>query len=510
MVGRRRSGQLGLAALAVCLIGLSLWQILGAMRTIRVEAVAIEGTPATIFSPTMAPHGPAIVIAHGFAGSQQLMAAFAVTLARNGYTAVTFDFLGHGRNPRPLTGDVTKEEGATRALVAETAKLVRHARGLGDGRIALLGHSMASDIVVRAAVADPGVAATIAVSMFSRAVTRTAPRDLLVVAGAWESGLRAEALRAVGLVSAPEPPVEGVTYGSLRDGTARRAAVAGGVEHIGVLYSRDSLREALDWLDGTFGVVTSGDRVLDRRGPWILALFAGLVLLARPLSGLLPAVAARPLGAGLPWRRLWPVLLVPALATPLLLRLAPTEQLAVPVGGYLAAHFALYGLIGWIMLWRTGSFADASRAPSRRLAFVTATLAVAGYGAVSFGWAIDAFVTSFVPVEMRWALLATMLVGTAAFFTADEWATRGEGAARFGYAGAKLAFVASLALAVALNFKSLFFLVIIVPVIVPAFVVCGWLSIWTYRRTRHPLVAGLSNAVFFAWAIGVTFPILAL
>lgn len=504
-----RSGNVVLAALAACLIGLSLWQILGPLRMVRVEAVAIEGTPATIFRPTGVPHGPVVVIAHGFAGSQQLMAAFAVTFARGGYTAMTFDFLGHGRNPRPLVGDVTREDGATAALVGETATLVRHARGLGDGRVALLGHSMASDVVVRAAIADPGIAATIAVSMFSRAVTRAAPRDLLVISGEWESGLRAEASKAAGLVSAPEPPVEGVTYGSLPDGTARRAAVAGGVEHIGVLYSRDSLREALDWLDGAFGVVRGEGPALDRRGPWILTLFAGLILLARPLSRLLPVVASRRLGAGLAWRRLWLVLLVPATATPLLLRLAPTERLAVPVGGYLAAHFALYGLIAWVMLWRTGGPADGRRTIMRMPAFVAAVVAVLAYLAVSLGWTIDALVTSFVPVAMRWPLLAIMLVGTTAFFTADEWATRGEGAARFGPAGAKVAFVLSLAFAVVLDFRSLFFLIIIVPVIVPAFVVGGLFSAWIYRRTRHPLIAGLANAALFAWALGVTFPILA-
>ena len=97
-----------------------------------------------------------IVIAHGFAGSQQLMQPFAVTFARAGYIAVTFDFLGHGRNPRPLGGSITEIDGATRSLAAQTAEVVAFARTLGDGRVAILGHSMASDIVVRVAQARPG------------------------------------------------------------------------------------------------------------------------------------------------------------------------------------------------------------------------------------------------------------------------------------------------------------------------------------------------------------------
>ncbi len=77
------------------------------------------------------------------------MQPFATTFARNGYTAVTFDFPGHGRNPKPLTGSITDENGATRVLVAEMARVAAFARPLGDGRFAVLGHSMASDIVVR-------------------------------------------------------------------------------------------------------------------------------------------------------------------------------------------------------------------------------------------------------------------------------------------------------------------------------------------------------------------------
>ena len=70
-------------------------------------------------------------------------------------------------------------------------------RGLGDGRLAVLGHSMASDIIVRFAQAAPDVAATIAVSMFSPVVTATTPRNLLVITGEWEGMLKREALRAV-------------------------------------------------------------------------------------------------------------------------------------------------------------------------------------------------------------------------------------------------------------------------------------------------------------------------
>lgn len=142
-------------------------------------------------------------------------------------------------------------------------------------------------------------------------------------------------------------------------------------------------------------------------------------------------------------------------------------------------------------------------------AFVVAAAAVVAFGFVALVWPIDQFVTSFVPGPGRVTLVLAMLAGTLLFFLSDEWLTRGERAARGAYATAKLAFLISLAIAVALDFERLFFLIIIVPVIVLFFLVYGLFSTWVYRSTGHPLVAGIANAVAFAWAIGVTFPLLA-
>ncbi|MFO1057950.1 MAG: hypothetical protein U1E53_13405 [Dongiaceae bacterium] len=100
-----------------------------------------------------------------------------------------------------------------------------------------------------------------------------------------------------------------------------------------------------------------------------------------------------------------------------------------------------------------------------------------------------------------------MLAGLLPFFLLDEWLTRGPGAARGGYIATKLALALSLALAVALDPGRLFFLAIIVPVILVFFVVYGLFSRFAYRRTNQPLVGALGNALAFAWAIAVTFPL---
>ncbi len=496
-----------LALLAVVAIAAALWHLQAANQRVAIEAIKIGDIPATIYRPAAGETAPVVVIAHGFAGSQQLMQSFALSFARNGYIAVTFDFAGHGRNPAPLTGSITEAEGVTRTLIEETARVVRYAKGLGDGRLAVLGHSMASDIVVRYAETAPDVSATIAVSMFSPVVTAASPRNLLVIVGDWEGMLKQEALRAVSLAIAPAVAQAGVTYGDVAQGTGRRAAFSTHVEHASVLFSQESMREAVTWLDQTFGKARSEPLALDGRGPWILLLVAGAVLLARPLSSLLPRVATPPAGASLNWRRLWLPLLVPMMATPLLLRVLPTHFLPVLVGDYLAARFAMYGAITALCVVLSSRPSPQSVPSSGPLA--VASLAVIAYGFIALVWPVNTFITSFVPGPERITLLLAMLAGTLIYFASAEWMNGGSGAARGAYAASKLAFLVSLAIAVGLDFERLFFLIIIAPVIVLFFMVYGLFSSWAYRRTGHPFVAGFANAVAFAWAIGVTFPLLA-
>lgn len=487
-------------------IAAAVWQ-LEAMRTgLAIERVSVGTIPVIVYGTDTEAPAPVIVIAHGFSGSQQLMQPFAVTLARNGFLVLTFDFPGHGRNPVPLQAGIADDAARSRELLGALDAVIAYGSDLpgADGRVALLGHSMASDIVVRYAVAHPEITATVAVSVFSPDVTATSPRNLLVVDGALEPAMLLDEGKRIVAMAAGAKPEEGVTYGDFADGSARRLALADGVEHIGVLYSAESMAEARDWLGQAFG--RSGSGFVDARGPWLGLLFAGLVALAYPLFRLLPVVAPDRLGASLPWRRLLPVAIGPAFLTPLILWPLPTNFLPILLGDYLVVHFALYGLLTAIGLrlagnWRLGPWSW------RRL--VLAAALVAAYGILVLGVAVDRYLSSFLPTEARLPLILALLAGTLPYFAADEWLTRGANAPLGGYAVTKLCFLLSLALAIALNLERLFFLIIIVPAILLLFLVYGLLAGWAYGRTRHPLVGGLANALVFAWAIAVTFPVVA-
>jgi pimeloyl-ACP methyl ester carboxylesterase len=471
----------------------------------------VGSTPVTLFLPTGGAPAPAVVIAHGFAGSQQLMQPFALTLARNGYLAATFDFPGHGRNSIPLPATRTDPGARTAALTSALDEVIAHVRTTpgADGRVALVGHSMASDIVVRYARAHPEVAATVGVSLFSRdptVITAELPRNLLVIDGALEAGaLREEGRRIVGLV-AGGPVRDNVTYGSFQDGTARRLVLADGVEHIGVLYSPESLAATLAWMDAAFGRSSPG--FVERRGYGLALIYLGLVALAWPLARWLPRVAPAPLGAGYRWRRLLTLAVVPALLTPLVLRLAPTDFLPLVMGGYLTLHFALYGLltaVGIALLART------QRAPARpRIALAklgVAIIAATAYATLAIGLPTDAFVTSLAPGSARLPLILVLMCGTLPYCLADEWLTRGPDAPRGAYAMTKICFVLSLLFAIVLDPPRLFFLAIIVPAMLALFLVYGLLSRWIYGATNVPFVAAFANSLVLAWAIAVTFPL---
>jgi len=496
--------------LALAMIFGAILKLEQANSGVEVSTHRIGPTPVTVFRSTQAATGeslPVVVISHGFAGSQQLMQPFAVTFARNGYLAVTFDYYGHGRNREPLAGDVTQVEGATRFLLEQTADVVEFAfslPGAGDEVISL-GHSMASDIIVRYAKTDERVSATIAVSLFSPAVTAEAPDNLLVIVGGLEGFLRQEALRVLGLVT--DEPEEGVSVGNFADGSARRVVFADGVEHVGVLYSPESMRAAIDWANELTN--RSGSGYYDSRGPALLALIAGIGLLAWPLSKLLPSVSQNPLGAALSWRQLLVATVLPALGTPILLWWFPADFLGVLVGGYLAVHFLVYGLLTGICLWwikrpRLTLSNAATAFPRLAIASVLASLYTAGVIAL----AMDTYVTSFAITAPRLPLVFLMLAGTLTYFLADEWVNRGVQAARGGHFFARVCFIVSLGIAVALSFEELFFLLIIAVVIVIYFFIYGLFSRWIYRATGHPAVGAIANATAFAWALAAVFPML--
>lgn len=572
---RRAAALVGITVftlLALAWVGSALRMLHAAGSGLDVVRGTVDAIPVTVFRPAAAATAgdggppaaalPVVVIAHGFAGSQQLMQAFAITAARNGMIAVTFDFPGHGRHPQPLPGSLQAHDALLAALLDALERVITFARRLpgADGRVALLGHSMASDLVVRQAQTDTAIVATVGISLVHGGARMVAPPNLLSVYGSLEpalvqsfgrrlvagpGGRRDIAPEGAGLpegtaveaaADAAASVVPGRTYGRFDDGSARRFALASGAEHIGVLYHATSQRESLDWLRQAFAIgghpASSAAPFVDARGLALAGLLAGTVMLAWPLSLLLRRLSGRPLrarrdrqaalhglsphgwpglhiGAAPVSRRDWLwVSAGPALATPLLLRLVPTQFLPILLGDYLLLHFALYGLltvagIAWLAHHRRIDL-PAPRLPSPDAA--AAAFAVVAWATLAIGIPVDRYVFNLWPADGRAPLIAAMLVGTLVWALADEWLARHPQAPRMAYPMTKGLFIASLVLAVALDLQRLFFLIIIIPAILVMFVAYGLFSRWSFRATGSPWPGALATACAFAWGIAVTFP----
>ena len=403
---------LALAALGLALA--SIWQLERARAGVVIEQVMIGTTPATLYRPRV-PGAPVAVVAHGFSGSRQMMEAFSLTLARSGIAALAYDLRGHGRNPVPMTGEVASLDGVTAGLVEEARAVMASARTL-DGvgpPVALLGHSMATDVIVRAAEAE-GIGAAVAVSMHSEAVSATRPERLLVISGAREGRLREAALAAARRVDPAAEEGETVRAGAV----VRRAVAAPWVGHVGVLWSPAALGEARDWIAAAAARPLGGP--VARTGPWIAALLGAVVALAWPLARLLPARGAAgpeaPLGAG----RLALALALPALAAAAAALAVPSAVPTAVIGlrgaDGLAAFLLVLGAGQLALLRRWGLRPGRPDAPG--------SAALLAWAAV-FALALDRYGASFVPTGPRWALGALLLPGAVLTALADGVLCRG-------------------------------------------------------------------------------------
>ncbi len=487
-VGRLNGARLGLAVIAAGLILLSWQRIWAAGRGLTTRPLATEsGTPLRFIGPEGASGVPGVIVAHGFAGSSQLMTGYAYALARAGYGVVIFDFDGHGRASGALDrgGDALQRnlESAYGALAAQPE--------VDPARVALLGHSMGSGAVMSAAIAHPErYRATVAVSPTSAAVTADAPRNLLLMAGTLEPGFLDNARSLLNAAGGPNDDLAG--------GRGRMLVEAPNVEHITILFSRTGQQAAVDWLNRTFdrpAATVSADRRMvwftAHLGGWLLLLVAVAPLLpaAPPLSG---AVRRRPWSwAGLPLGAL-----VAAAVLFLIARVSDAGTLGgLLVGGALGLWFLTLGAIWLALGFRPSRPGDADVVWGVGLfLFLTVAFGVMA-NQVWLPWTL-------IPARLaRWPLLAATALPWS---LAAALAQHRLGAARrfVWWAGHSAVVVGGLGLTVALS-PGLFFVVLLLPVFP---IILGIMSI-VGAAVDRPWAVALGNALFFGWLLVAVFPL---
>ncbi len=484
----RPAAPLLVAVLAIAVALLSVFQLERERAGLVVERLDVAGTPVTLLRPDVERPLPLVVVAHGFAGSRQMMRAISTTMARSGFAVASVDLLGHGRHQRPMTGDVTRLDGATARLVdqvvATTNVLV--AQGYGVGPVSLVGHSMATDVVVRAAERLDSVGAVVAISMYSEAVTETSPARLLVVSGAQETRLRGNALEAVRMVDASAE--EGRTVATM--GVVRRAVAAPWVGHVGVLYAPSTLDEMRRWIAGADMRPVATPTAT---GIWVGLLLGAVIALAWPMAAALgPVQRAGPVPRKLAWLAVVaPVL--PALGAAVLV---PDGALGLTAFTRIAAFLGVWGLVQGAVLWWGGVRLQGAR--------LVPALLLTGWGLGLFAFALDRYGGAFLPSGLRLWVMVLLLPAALVFTLADAALTRGAGLLL--RAVARILPLAGLLGAMALQpLMGVAFTV--VPVMVLFWLVYGLAGRWVAARAGHG-TSGLVLGVILAWALAASTPLI--
>lgn len=330
------SPRLALLGVAIFLIGLSWFGIAAARSGLVVRSPTHDRVPLLYLAPKTA-SVPGVLVAHGFAGSKQLMLGYAHVLAQAGYGVMLWDSDGHGANSTPLKryDSQVSLEIALQALLQQPE--------VDPTQLALLGHSMGSGFVMNAGIHEPErFAATIAISPTGASVTPQVPHNLQLQAGSGEGLFVENAQRLLKLA--------GGATADLAQGKGRELIIVPNVEHITILFSDVSHQAAVRWLDETFGR-SSPSHYVDRRLGWyglhLLGWLLGLTAVAPVLA--IPTAIAK----GSAWRRWMGLVMAPIVAVAGVTLLSQRILLAnlggVQVGGAVGVWFLIAGLT-WLSI----------------------------------------------------------------------------------------------------------------------------------------------------------------
>jgi dienelactone hydrolase len=472
--------------MALVLIVLSWWGVAVAKTGLEVRSLERDGVPMLYVAPQQGERMPGVLIAHGFAGSKQLMLGYAYVLAHAGYAVMLWDFNGHGANATPQEQFVLLHD----LEFAYTALLEQP--GVDPTHLALLGHSMGSGAVMSAGSSNSDLfAATVAISPTYAAVTPQVPRNLQLQAGSWEPRFVVNAQRLL--------KQAGGENENLAEGKGRSLLVVPNAEHITILFRDASHQAARRWLDATFGIQSTSNYV-DRRMTWYgLHLLAWLLLfgavaptLALPTS-ISPTVQKRSLRS---WGGL---LLAPLVASgflTLISRVGEIQSLGgVLVGGAVGIWFCIAGTV-WLF--------TISRLPRPTLRAVGLGIALFILLWVAFGAMAQVVWLQWwlIPARLKLWLLLSLLCFP--WFLASGVAQQGVGAKSrlIWWLGQSIVLVGGFFLTLQFlpQLGFIFLLLPLFPLFMTMFSFAAAMlnEAWSY---------GLGCALFFGWVLAAAFPL---
>jgi len=430
---------------------------------------------------------PAIIVAHGFAGSRQMVAGYGYTLAHAGYAVILVDLPGHGLNENPYDRE------ANVGAIDQALEVLRAQPEVDVSRIGLVGHSMGAEAVLRAASASPErYGAVVAVSPVFTEVSPATPRNLQLQAGVWEPDFLASAEQI--LADA------GGANADFANGRARELVAIPRAEHIGIVFRQRSHRAARDWFDRAFEFKAAGshDHSDWRLLGWLLHV-AGWLLVASAVT----AGARRDPSSEIDLTRRpahWLALFAgPLVATGAVMGLAQIMTVGtlggVVVGGTLAFWFLIAGTTFLVTGYRAGlpSFGDVARGVGL-FVFLSVVIGVTGH----LAWA------NWSPTTSRLLLWPLFAAACTPWFVATEI---GQGDPR---SVPRPAWWVAQSIAVIVGLYAMTWTVPgmgVVSLMLPLLPAYSAVFVYLGGKVQRPWAYGIGCGLFMGWVLALVFPL---
>lgn len=244
---------------------------------VTVTRETLAGNPVDRYEAVGESRGT-VIVAHGFAGSREVMQPWGYAMARRGFDTYVLDQPGHGDSDRPLPPWQSADDtGLGENLIAVIDELVAAGRA-EPGKIALIGHSMGGAAVTQAAMEDSRIGATVTISSaYLGEIWASRPVNLLSLAAQWDPDWVLEILQNTAAQASDGQGEVGVQYGTFSAGTARQADVVPGQNHISILYDPTVIARAALWIQESLGTGEVVAEALPPFSPWLLlAVAAGI------------------------------------------------------------------------------------------------------------------------------------------------------------------------------------------------------------------------------------------
>ena len=428
------------------------------------------------------------IVCHGYAGSSEMMKQLAFDIASGGSNVVLFDFIGHGQHEELLINKPQQIAGTTQQLVDQLERVIEKVhQSYGAGiKIFLVGHSMASDIVIRASKSKK-ISSVVAISPYSTAINETFPHDLLLISGQFEGHLRSMALNHINEIAKNAKENETVFYGDLR----RKASFIKNTGHVSVIYAPQTSKEINKWL---------GLNIVDRNiaNTHIVWIFFSAILLLLFVVNFFHITKTTIRTEKLSFAR---AILIMCIASLIAGSSVVLHFRFLPIYGFsqLAFFFGISGLslvffFKWLGLKADWAF------NFRKFSVVLTIF----FGISIF---VNEFIGSFYLHGYRFTAFMGLIIPLVIFSTFSEQIA--QGTKKSLVFAVRLTPLFGLVLSMALSPQNLGLMFTTVPIYILYFLVFGYVG-KSYRDYAGPCAVGICHGIFLSYSFAATTPLFAL